>query len=102
MQRLHALILRCESARAGGVDDQEHLTLEPPERNLFTGERLSGEIIDTCHPNSFDLAHRIDRSRRRATGFDRLTRSQAKVLAVAAGNDLDADWNPPDQARRDR
>src|SRR6476660_9216398 len=40
LQLLQALVLRREPAGACGVDDQEHLTLEPPQRNLLAGERL--------------------------------------------------------------
>src|SRR6478752_7844124 len=46
MQFFEALILRRESASARGVDDQEHLTLKPPERNLLAGQRLGREIIN--------------------------------------------------------
>src|ERR1700722_11356674 len=55
MQRLETLILRGESAGAGGVDDQENLPLEFPERNVLTGQRLCREIINASHRFSFKL-----------------------------------------------
>src|SRR5207244_5981840 len=39
LQLLQALVLRREPTGARGVDDQEHLTLEPLQRNLFAGKR---------------------------------------------------------------
>src|ERR1700737_4532110 len=47
------------------------------------------------------LSNGIDRRRRRAAGFDRLARGQTQILAVAAGDDLDADRNTPHQPRGD-
>src|SRR6185295_8029814 len=49
MQRLEALILRGEAAGARGVDDQENLTLEPLQRNVFAGKRFCREIMNACH-----------------------------------------------------
>src|SRR6266545_4217298 len=49
LQLLEALVLRREPAGARGVDDQEHLTLKPLQRNLLAGERLRREIINAWH-----------------------------------------------------
>src|SRR4051812_18750059 len=49
LERLQALVLRREPAGAGGVDDQEHLALEPLQRHLFAGERLRRKIINAWH-----------------------------------------------------
>jgi len=107
MQHLQAFILRSKSAGARGVDDQQHLTLEPLQGNVLAGKRRCREIVNAGHRVSFqrlgsDLADGIDRRRRRSTGFDRLAREQAEVLAVAAGDDLNADGNASHQSRGDR
>ena len=99
--------MRGETAGAGGVDDQQDLALEPLQRNVFAGQRCRGEIMMPAivlfqSPSRIDLADRIDRRRRRAAGLDRLAGEQAQILAVAAGNQLDADRNAPDQSRGDR
>ena len=49
LQRLEALVLRGESAGARGVDDQQHLTLEPLQRNVLAGQRLCREIVNAGH-----------------------------------------------------
>jgi hypothetical protein len=49
MQRLEALVLRSEAARARGIDDQEHLTLEPLQRYVLAGKRNCREIVNASH-----------------------------------------------------
>src|SRR5258708_34997033 len=49
LQRLQALVLRREPAGARGIDDQEHLPLEPPKRDVFACERLRRKIINAWH-----------------------------------------------------
>ena len=61
LQLLEALVLRREPAGARGVDDQEHLTLKPLERNLLAGERLRREIVNAWHRVLFEVSWR-DRS----------------------------------------
>src|SRR5450631_1210940 len=55
MQRLEALVLRGKSARARGVDDQQHLTLEPLQWHVLAGKRLCREIMNAGHRVSFSL-----------------------------------------------
>src|SRR6185369_9312680 len=49
LQLLQALVLRREPAGARSVDDQEHLTFKPLQRNLLAGERLRREIVNAWH-----------------------------------------------------
>src|ERR1700686_5113753 len=49
MQCLEPLVLRREPAGARGVDDQEHLTLEPLQWHVLTGKRLCREIVNARH-----------------------------------------------------
>src|ERR1700753_540062 len=49
MQRFESLVLRGESASAGGVDDQQDLTPEPLQWNRLPGKRGSGEIMHASH-----------------------------------------------------
>src|SRR4051812_9043078 len=82
VQRFETPVLRRESAGACGIDDQEHLTLEPSKRYVLAGQRFCREIINARHRVS-SLVERIDRSRRRSPGFDRLARGQTEILAIA-------------------
>src|SRR5258705_3307485 len=50
VQRLEASVLRREAASARGIDDQQHLTLEPLQRNILAGKRLGLELVNTSHP----------------------------------------------------
>src|SRR5215213_1017024 len=74
LQLLEAPVLRREPARARGVDDQEHLTFKPLQRNRFAGERTRREIINAWHRILSKLTRRVDRRRGSSTGFDRLAR----------------------------
>src|SRR5215207_6644466 len=98
LQLLQALVLRREPAGARGVDDQEHQTFKPLQRNLFAGERTRRKIINAWHRVLSKSAGRIDRRRRCSTGFDRLAGSKAQVLAVTSGNQLYADGHTSDQS----
>src|SRR5690349_2021078 len=49
VQLLQSLVLRCESAGARGIHDQQHLSLEPLQGYRLAGERIGGEIIDRRH-----------------------------------------------------
>src|SRR6476660_376987 len=82
LQLLEALVLRREPAGARGVDDQEHLPLEPLQRHLLTGERLRRKIINAWHRVLSKSAGGIDRRRRRSAGLDRLAGSEAEILPV--------------------
>src|SRR6266852_435991 len=97
MQRLQTPVLRREPASARGVDDQQNLTLEPLQRNVLAAERLCREIVNSCHRVlsrlGGNLPDGIDRHRWRSAGFDRLAGEQAEILAVATGDDLNADGN---------
>src|SRR5688572_16564901 len=77
LQLLQALVLRREPAGARGVDDQEHLTFKPLQRNLFTGERTRREIINAWHRVLSKLTRRVNRRRGSSTGLDRLARRKA-------------------------
>jgi hypothetical protein len=77
LQLLQALVLRREPAGARGIDDQEHLTFKPLQRNLFTGERTRREIINAWHRVLSKLTRRVDRRRGSSTGLDRLARREA-------------------------
>src|SRR5665213_2531024 len=57
LQRLEAAILRGKAAGAGGVDDQEHLTLVAFQRHILAAERFCGEIIDAGHAAQSPLGH---------------------------------------------
>src|SRR6185437_7282675 len=60
MERLQPLILRGEAAFARGVDDQEHLTFVPLQRNVLAIKRCGGEVVDAGHPRySFQLTGSI-------------------------------------------
>ena len=101
LQRLEALVLRRESALARGVDDQQHLTLEPLERNSSPASDFAVKsrtpVIVLFRSIENPSTGGIDRRRWGAAGFDRLAGGEAEILAVAAGDDLDADRNPADQ-----
>src|SRR5947199_6120551 len=47
---LQAAILRREAAFARGVDEQEHLALEAPQRDLLAGKRIGLEVVNRRHP----------------------------------------------------
>src|SRR6187431_39881 len=49
LQLLESPVLRREPAGARGVDDHEHLTLEPLQRHLLAGKRLRREIVNAWH-----------------------------------------------------
>src|SRR5665213_2318704 len=49
MQRLEALVLRRKTTGARGVDDQQHLALEPVQGNRIAGERRRREIVNASH-----------------------------------------------------
>jgi hypothetical protein len=49
LQRFEAFILRSESARARGIDDQEHVALKVLERGVLPRERCGDEIVNRSH-----------------------------------------------------
>src|SRR6266566_2437191 len=89
MQRLETSVLRREPASACGVDDQQNLTLEPLQRNVFAGKRLCLEIVNTSHGvllklvgNSFNA-----RDRRVPTAFRRLRSPRPRAGRDPRGSD---------------
>ena len=46
---LQALVLRGETAFAGGIDDQEHPACKMLERGVFARKRPGAEIVDRSH-----------------------------------------------------
>src|SRR6186713_1154824 len=55
LQLLEAPVLRREPAGTRGVDDQEHLALEPLQRYLLAGKRLRREIVNTWHHKTLGI-----------------------------------------------
>src|ERR1700735_4864848 len=100
MQRFKPLVLRGEPASAGGVDDQQNLTLEPLQRDVLAGQRLCREIMNAGHRGSLRLVANSfsGRDRPASAGFPPLRSPRRPAGTDPPDNDRIPPERRPDYA----